>query len=464
MTRRQLRRTGLLLTLTTAGLCSHAQTSIEPAQNTIGVQKPVSGPSSESAAPVLTLQDAVATARHQQPDLRLAAARVQAAAARVDEARAAFYPQISLSGILKAGLPGSTSALGLIGFTSTPFFRNIAGSLNIQQTIFDFGRLHHTLQAAKFLEQATVLQQTTAERSAALLVARAYRLALSAATMRTIAENDIALQRLDRDEALAYARVGLRSQYDVAAAGKRLTQAEAAATQSLQAEIAAKAALRAAMGEPDISAPMTLVPPQPRTPIEPLPAMVAEGAAIARRQRPELKAEALEASALAQQLELARADRLPQVSGFGAAGGGRFNDATVKPQQQHGVAAVGASLPVFDGGMRKARIREAMAAMESERARGEQLRETIAGEVNDAILQSASTATTLATLRQQEMLAKEELKGILEQTKAGLVSPAARDRVEMHVRELRARLAMAQIANDEMRFELEFSLGENLTF
>ncbi|MDQ2842414.1 MAG: TolC family protein [Acidobacteriota bacterium] len=462
MMRRRLRCTGLLLTLTTVGLCSQAQTSIEPAQNTIAVQESVVGPGSESAAPVLTLQDAIAGARLHQPDLRLAAARVQAAEARVDEARAAFYPQISLSGILKAGLPGSTGALGLIGFPSTPFFRNIAGSLNIQQTIFDFGRLRHTLNAAKLLEQATVLQQTAAERAAALLVARAYHLALSAQTMRAIAENNMALQRLDRDEALAYARAGLHSQYDADVAGERLAQAQEAATQSFQAEIAAKAALRSAMGEPDISAPMTLVPPVPRTPPGPLPATVAEGMAVARRQRPELQAEALEASALAQQLELARADRLPQVSGFGAAGGGRFNDATVKPQQQHGVAAVGASLPVFDGGMRKARIREAMAATESEKARGEQLRETIAGEVNDAILQNASTTTTLATLRQQEVLAEEELKGVSEQAKAELVSLAVRDRAELRLRELRAQVAMVQLTNDEVQFELEFSLGGNL--
>ena len=79
-------------------------------------------PKEDEAIPRLTLQDALVLGRQHQPDLRLASARVAAALAQVAKVRAAFYPQISLTGILKAGLPGSTNALGLIGFPATPFF------------------------------------------------------------------------------------------------------------------------------------------------------------------------------------------------------------------------------------------------------------------------------------------------------------------------------------------------------
>ncbi len=425
-------------------------------------QYPGAAQNQPAPAALLTLDAAVTQGLQHQPDLQLAGARVLAAEARVAEARAAFYPQISLTGIVKAGLPGSTSALGLIGFPATPFFRNIAGSLNIQQTIFDFGRLRHTLRAQKLLQQAAVLQQTAAQRTATLLIVRAYRLALTAGSMRDLAENEMALRRLDSEEAQAFARVGLRSQYNTAVANEQFAQAQAAKTQSSQAEDAAKVALRVAMGLQDIASPMTLVAPALQLPPVPLPGNIAEAMTLAQSNRPELQAEVLEANALAQQVQVAQADRLPQVGGFGAAGGGRFNDATVKPEQQHGVAAIGASLPVFDGGLRKARIREAVAEVQAEQARGDQLRQTIARVVNDLVLQNASGVMTLELLHQQESLAEAELQGVTAQVEARILAPAARARAEMRLRQLRERIAVAHLAQDQVLFESAFSLGQNL--
>jgi len=425
-------------------------------------QSPVAPQNQPASAALLTLNAAVTQGLQHQPDLQLAGARVLAAEARVAEARAAFYPQISLTGIVKAGLPGSTNALDLIGFPATPFFRNIAGSLNIQQTIFDFGRLRHTLRAQKLLQQAAVLQQTAAQRTATLLIVRAYRLALTAGSMRAIAENEMALKRLDREEAQAFARAGLRSGYNTAVTDEQFAQAQAAKAQSSQAEDAAKVALRVAMGLPDIASLMTLVAPVSQTQPVPPPGNIAEAMMLAQSKRPELQAETLEANALAQQVQVAHADRLPQVGGFGAAGGGRFNDATVKPQQQHGVAAIGASLPVFDGGLRKARIREAVAEVQAEQARGDQLRQTIAREVNDLVLQNASAVMTLASLHQQESLAEAELQGVTAQVEARILAPAARARSELRLRQWRERIAVAHLAQDEVQFESAFSLGQDL--
>jgi outer membrane protein TolC len=178
--------------------------------------------------------------------------------------------------------------------------------------------------------------------------------------------------------------------------------------------------------------------------------------------RPESQAEALEANALAQQAQVAHADRLPQVGGFGAAGGGRSNDATVKPQQQHGVAAIGASFPVFDGGLRKARLREAVAEVKAEQARGDQLRQSIAREVNDLVLQNASAVVTQASLRQQESLAEAELQGVTAQVDAKLSLPAALARSEPRLRQWQERIVVAQLAYAAMQFESAFSLGEDL--
>jgi len=442
-----------------------AQSLAPPASSSAAPRsEPASLPTDDekASAPLLTLQDALALAHQHEPDLRLASARVDVAEARVAEARAAFYPQISLTGIVKAGLPGSTNALGLVGFPATPFFRNIAGSLNIQQSIFDFGRLRHTLGATKLLERAAGLQHTTADRTTTLLVARAYFLALAARTQRQIAQVEVARRQLECREAQAYERSGLRSQYDAKVVARKLAAAEFALLQNRLAEDASKVALRIVMGVDDIASPMTLVVPAPQIGTRQDHRDTREAISLAEKNRPELQAEALEADALEQQLAVARADRLPQVGAFGAAGGGRFNDATVKPEQQHGVAALGASIPVYDGGMRKARIREAQAELSAEAARRDQLRENIDREVNDVLLQSSSATAALASARQEQRLAGEELGGVSAQAKVGLVSAAWRERARLHLAELSSSAMAAQLADEMLRINLAFALGQEI--
>jgi Outer membrane protein len=452
----------LLLTCSLAVSLGIQAQSLAPSATPVAlsISEPGSLPREDKAAlPLLTLQDALVIAHHHQPDLRLASARVAAAQAQVAEARAAFYPQISLTGIVKAGLPGSTNALGLIGFPATPFYRNIAGSLNIQQSIFDFGRLRHTLGATRFRERAAVLQQTADERTTELLVARAYFLALLAHTQRQIAETQVTRQQLDRREAQAFERSGLRSQYDSKVVATKLARAEFSLLQNQLAENAAKVALRIAMGVDDVTSPVALVAPAPQAVVDQQPADINEAISIAEKRRPELQAEAMEFSALEQQLDVARAGRLPEIDGFGAAGGGRFNGTTVKPQQQHGVAAIGASLPVYDGGMRKARIREAKAELTAEAARRDQLRESIAHDVNDVLQQRSSAVAVLAAAKQEQQLVEEDVRGVSAQASVGLVSTAARERARLNLAEVSDRVTAAQLEADMLRINLAFALG-----
>ncbi len=50
------------------------------------------------AAPLLTLEEALRTARQKQPQLRQARASVEAARARVDQARSSLLPQVNGTG------------------------------------------------------------------------------------------------------------------------------------------------------------------------------------------------------------------------------------------------------------------------------------------------------------------------------------------------------------------------------
>src|SRR5260370_4295417 len=93
----------------------------------------------------LTLEQALQLALQQNPAVAAARKEVDAAEARIKEARSAYYPQTGFNGIAKAGLSGATNGLGLVGLPNSPFYRNFADSLNIYQNGFDFGRTAHNV-------------------------------------------------------------------------------------------------------------------------------------------------------------------------------------------------------------------------------------------------------------------------------------------------------------------------------
>src|SRR5258708_7519585 len=103
----------------------------------------------------LTLQQAIETALRQNPSVNVARHTVEEADTRVREARAGYYPQFGFNGIAKMGLSGATNALGLVGLPTSPLYRNLADSLNVSQTLFDFGRTKHRVaQERKFRDAA----------------------------------------------------------------------------------------------------------------------------------------------------------------------------------------------------------------------------------------------------------------------------------------------------------------------
>src|SRR5260370_21135158 len=129
--------------------------------------------SQSSVAQPLPLDEAVRTALRQPPALREAEAAVAAAEAEVRQARSYYFPQLSFSGIVKAGLSGATS-LGLPGFPASPFFRNTAYSVNWYQSIFDVGRIRHLVAMDRALHKSAQLNQMSEEQMIVLDVKRAY--------------------------------------------------------------------------------------------------------------------------------------------------------------------------------------------------------------------------------------------------------------------------------------------------
>ncbi len=408
----------------------------------------------------LTLPQAIAMALEHQPSLQKAAAREQEAEAKVREVRAAYYPQLSISGIAKVGLSGATNALDLTGFPASPFYRNFAGSLNLSQAIFDFGRIHHALAAAKLRAQAAAVQKQAEDRRVALAVTQAYLLTIAATNLDQLAQVTEQAEQMKVRRMSAYYQAKLASRHDVVEADADLAMARGNRVHTTEAVHAAYVALNTAMGtegnsvEPDLVMPATA-----QSDIPPLPSEIA----TALRARPEMKVSSLSVQALREELALARAQSRPTINGFGAGGGGRFNDSTVKPDQQHGVGAVGIEMPVYTGGRLKAERVEALAKINEAQADNDLLRQQIELEVSRSYYGLADIQAQVRALTEERSAAEQAVHLAQARYAAHLISAYDLMLAQVHLSRAGEQATQASIDYRAMLANLEFATGENVS-
>lgn len=370
-----------------------------------GTAKSQSNPPAAPANPAraLTLEQAVQIALENHPALREAEAALEAAEAEVKQVRAGYFPQLSFSGIGKIGLPGATSALALPGFPASPFYRNVAYSANWYQTIFDFGRTKHWVASRKGLAQNARLKKQAEGQRIVLGVRRGYFSALEAERLEKLAEETEKERRLTLERAQAYFRAGMRSKLEVSLAQANLAEAKGNLIQTQRAMHTARAALRTAMGIESEDA-VELREPAREFRSPPPENELFESAL---QKRPDFLALTAKITVLSEQVAEARSERRPEVRGFGAGGQARFNGTTVKPNQRHGIGAVGIFFPFYTGGRLKAEELEARAELDGALASRDLLRQGIRLEVASARGQLVDLASRIQAAAEQERAARE---------------------------------------------------------
>jgi multidrug efflux system outer membrane protein len=176
-----------------------------------------------------------------RPDLRQAEQQLIAANARIGQAKAAYFPSISLTGLLG----GESTKLADL-FSAPARIWQVSGSA--AQTVFDAGRTGSRVKAAKAREQQALAQYQSAIQNAfrdtldALVAQRKARETLDAEQARVNA-----LQ-----SALSHARLryenGVTSLLDVLDAERGLLAAELNRVEAQRAQLAATADLFKALG------------------------------------------------------------------------------------------------------------------------------------------------------------------------------------------------------------------------
>lgn len=285
------------------------------------------------------LNQLVAEAMLHNADLRVAAARVEVAAASARAAGAAIWPTVALQGRGGGAMSGDSSGIQGLGFFAS-------WELDI------WGRVRATRRGGEAQYEAVALDAAYARESIAAMVAKSWILAREATLQRAIAEEMIASSRALADLAGDRLRIGKGNEAEmVEAEANVLTYRDLA----LQADIARQNALRSIevlCGRYPAAAldAAASLPELPGAVPAGLPSELLE-------RRPDVRAAERRVAAAFYRTTEAQAARLPKI-GLTASVSSVSSDLFVLKERDNPVWSLGLNLlaPIFTGGALQAQV------------------------------------------------------------------------------------------------------------
>ena len=356
-------------------------------------------PAASAPRRTIRLDEAVASARAHQPQLRQAQAQARAADARTRESRAALLPQLSLSG--GVGL-GTSNVAGRP--TSSTVQGSWSGTAAVDQVLFDAQALEGyraagaTASAARATERAAELDVDSGVR-AAYFAARAQR------DLVTVAQETVKNDEAHLRQVQGFVDVGTQPAIALAQTRSQLASARLQLIQADNAYASARSQLLQAMGEPgsldfDVADDTLPAVPGEEGAVDPL----VEEAIAARPELASLleqrRAEQLTRSA-------ARGGYLPSVSARASG-----SEVGPRPSDTAGnwTAGINLSWSLFDGGLTRARVQEAQANLDAIQAQEDALRLSIRVAVEQATLGVRAASASVAAADDALTSAREQLR------------------------------------------------------
>jgi outer membrane protein len=400
----------------------------------------------------LTLADAEKLALENNPALTAAQFSAAAAGQVPLEYRAAQEP--TLFGSVTGVGADSGSRLAAGGLNNPVVYNRIGSGLSLSQLITDFGRTSNLVSSAKFHASAQDQVTQTVHAEILLQTDRAYFAVLRAQALLKVAEQTVAARQLVSDQVTQLAESKLKSQLDVSFANVNLADAKLQLASAQNEVRAAVAQLATAMGIPGQQAFTLSEEPMP----EQLPDRVDSIIQQAIQNRPELASLRLEATAAQRFLEAEKRLSYPSIGVVASAGFVPAGQAVLPGR--YGALGANLTLPIFNGGLFRARRTEAELRAQSAGKNVQDLENRVVRDVRIAYL-NAETAYDRLGLTQQ-LLEQARLALDLAQSRydLGLGSIVELSQAQLNI-------TSAQIASEGARYDyqslrsfLRYQLGD----
>lgn len=400
----------------------------------------------------LTLAEAEKLAVQNNP--QFGAAKLNAAASYQIPVELRANAQPTLFGSITGVGADSGSRLAAGGLNNPVVYNRLGSGVSIAQLITDFGRNGNLVESAKLRAQAQ--DQVTETTRAQILLAtdRAYFAVLRAQSVLKVAEQTVDARRLVVDQVTALAQSNLKSQLDVSFANVNLSDAKLLLAGARNDVQAAQAQLLTAMGIPGQKSIALAEEPMPDF----LPDQVDPLIQSALQKRPELANIHLEQSAAERFAQAERALQYPTIGLFGTAGFVPAGQDVIPGK--YGAVGVNINVPIFNGGLFKARRTEADLRAKAVAQNGNDLANRIARDVKVAYL-NASTAYERVGLTAQ-LLEQARLALDLSQSRydLGLSSIIELSQAQLNLTSAQIFSASAKYDYQAQRSVLTFETGD----
>lgn len=312
---------------------------------------------------VYQLPDLIDLAARHNPTTRVAWEQARQAALAVGIAESTFLPTISANVI--GGSQQITTPIDVLG-ERKDIQTNVSGAtaaVALQWLVFDFGQRKAATDVAKHVLEAANVTFNGAHQLLIFNVTRTYYQYGAAQTRTEVAGQSLSNSRAILDAAVAREKKGLGTTVEVAQARQQVAQSELRQVVASGQQRDAYQALLAAMS---VSPTLDIKIANSGRRRLPAPSDVSTDEMVreALARRPDVLASYANMKAGEAGIKVANADILPKVFLSGVAGQGTsgFNTAGLPTIGQQGSGAgvlVGATMPIYDGGLRAANLKAA---------------------------------------------------------------------------------------------------------
>jgi len=403
----------------------------------------------------LTLAQAEKIALQQNPHVQIARLIALAEGQVRREARSANLP--ALTGDLTAVDSHDGSRITAGGLNNPVVYQRAAGGVTLSQLMTDFGRTHALVSRADFSARAAASNESASREDVQLAVDEAFYHALASQAILLVAQQTVVARQATADQVRALTEAKLRSDLDLSFANVDLQQAKLLLLNVTNDNQESQAALNAILGE-ELPAVYMLVDETPTAPA-PAPEDAAPLLQLAFQSRPDLASLNLQASA-AERFSQAERDLVrPTISALGVAG-----DTPVRADQittsWYGAAGVNVSIPIFNGSLFSARANEAKFRAQATDQSVQQLRQTIARDVTDTVLEAQSGFQRIDVSRQLMEQANSAFDLAQTRYKLGLSSIVELSQAQLAQTQAQIAYASARYAYQQTLAELRFQTGQ----
>lgn len=427
-----------------------------------GFANPDSG--SKALPNPLTLADAKLWADQASPGIMAAAQRVSRAWAAVAAARSTFMPQVYLDAGVTHFDGKETDLVGGTGARLEDSFYSSEVGARLDWVLFSGMSRYFNLVSARMERAVSEASYQDVRRLLMQSVAFSYHSALLAEANAAIARQDAEFNRQLSDETRKRFDAGAASRSDILNFDIRVARAQVELLRAENSLRTARTVLSELLGLPEAEFPVDIGFAATPTDLSGVTVpSLADSLGRARALRPDLAASEAGVLQLEAAVRAARGQYLPQVSlQAGYSERRDRNLAAGNSDAQGNYIGLAGTWQLFDGGARRADVRQLLAQAEEARMRHRELNLAVASEVRQKI-DAATVAREEALLQSdiQEMTLKVR-NLVRAEYRAGTATLTRLNEVQTDLVRANGVLALATIGFWQAMEDLDAAVGDNL--